>query len=340
MSSAAVRAVPSTNPSARVASRFGGDDDEESDFDCRESSIASTTSATSVASGTRIFRADATTASAEAEGRIPPIPRASAVFGATAEANPRSPIDYESRIAKVSARLCRTSAWRKICWEGTTRWYFSCDYVGVRRGPGDRPIRIRDKRTRLFQLVPVGKLSALQTPAARGENSILIAHDLSQPWLRWVPSNVERARAMDSREGMRSHDRPKRRGRFRAFASRARVHVPDARRRETCRSGAVRLTGARETTDADVASTPRPPHPRRRLSLSTRPRWLRYAPSLRSPEPSRARVSSGARAPALAAIGVIRRDCRVSHPPAVCADKIRHPGMDARRRRRDRGARD
>lgn len=210
----------------------------------------------------------------------------------------------------------------------------------MRRGPGDRPIRVRDKRTRLFQLVPVGKLSALQTPAARGENSILIAHDLSQPWLRWVPSNVERARAMDSREGMRSHDRPKRRGRFRAFASRARVHVPDARRRETCRSGAVRLTGARETTDADVASTPRPPHPRRRLSLSTRPRWLRYAPSLRSPEPSRARVSSGARAPALAAIGVIRRDCRVSHPPAVCADKIRHPGMDARRRRRDRGARD
>jgi len=167
MSSAAVRAVPSTNPSARVASRFGGDEDEESDFDCRESSIASTTSATSVASGTRIFRADATTASAEAEGRIPPIPRASAVFGATAEANPRSH-RYESRIEKVSVRLCSTSAWRKICWEGTTRWYFSCDYVGVRRGPGDRPIRVRDKRTRLFQLVPVGKLSALQTPAARG----------------------------------------------------------------------------------------------------------------------------------------------------------------------------
>ena len=83
-------------------------EDEESDFDCRESSIASTTSATSVASGTRIFRADATTASAEAEGRIPPIPRASAVFGATAEANPRSH-RYESRIEKVSVRFCSTS---------------------------------------------------------------------------------------------------------------------------------------------------------------------------------------------------------------------------------------
>ena len=105
MSSAAVRAVPSTNPSARVASRFGGDDDEESDFDCRESSIASTTSATSVASGTRIFRADATTASAEAEGRIPPIPRASAVFGATAEANPRSPIDTKAESQKCR-RVC------------------------------------------------------------------------------------------------------------------------------------------------------------------------------------------------------------------------------------------
>ena len=102
MSSAAVRAVPSTNPSARVASRFGGDEDEESDFDCRESSIASTTSATSVASGTLIFRADATTASAEAEGRIPPIPRASGVFGATAEANPRS-----HRYAAQNRKKCR-----------------------------------------------------------------------------------------------------------------------------------------------------------------------------------------------------------------------------------------
>ena len=84
MSSAAVRAIPSANPSARVAPRFGRDaDDEESD----RTVTASAASAKSVARGTRILRADATAEPAEAEGRTPPTPRASAVVGTTAEAN-------------------------------------------------------------------------------------------------------------------------------------------------------------------------------------------------------------------------------------------------------------
>ena len=87
MSSAAVRAIPSANPSARVAPRFGRDADEESDMARTVSSTASAASATSVARGTRILRADATAEPAEAEGRTPPTPRASAVVGTTAEAN-------------------------------------------------------------------------------------------------------------------------------------------------------------------------------------------------------------------------------------------------------------
>ena len=108
-----------------------------------------------------------------------------------------------------------------------------------------------------------------------------------------------------------------------ARSRRARV----ARRsgRATPRRRAVAQSVSRapvETTDADVAATPRPPHPRRRLSLSTRPRWLRYAPSLRCPGTlAGSRLLRRARAALARSVLYVSLCAGVSHPPAVCADK-------------------
>ena len=209
-------------------------------------------------------------------------------------------------------------------------------YVGI---SDNRPISVHDKRTRLSEVRTVGTFSATPDPC----RSRRVSHShRTRPvaTMAQVGPVERRTRARDGHAGGNAFARSVETARTvpRVRVARASPRS-DARCRETCRRGAVRLTGARETTDADVASTPRLPL----LDAGYRSQRVRAGSGThrpRAPRNPRGLASLPARARRRWRESVLFVAIAGFSPPAVCADKIRHPGPDARRRRRDRGARD